>query len=71
MAKLNFDARQFEPPSAADRLELIVHDNLPDMKKEFAVYAKVRRALYQAYIDEGFTEEQAFTLCQQPYAVRQ
>ena len=35
---------------------------LADMAPAFA---KARRALYDAYVAEGFTEDQALSLCQQ------
>lgn len=37
--------------------------NMDDMLEAQRVLAKIRRALFLALVEEGFTEEQALTLC--------
>lgn len=37
--------------------------NLPMFRELIAIAAKEKRIEYQAYIDEGFSPEQALTLC--------
>ena len=36
---------------------------LPDMIEHTKIVAKIRKANYDAHIEEGFTPEQALTLC--------
>jgi hypothetical protein len=41
--------------------------NLPAIMECMPILAKARRAAYEAYREEGFTEEQALILCQKVY----
>jgi len=38
---------------------------MPELIDEFAIYAELRKANYDAHIAQGFTSEQALVICTQ------
>ena len=48
--------------AAFDNIERMI----PDFVKEAAMIARIRRINYDASIKEGFTPEQALTVCMKP-----
>jgi hypothetical protein len=54
----------FERDKVAAEIEAFKR-NLPVMLERVALLAKYRHAAFKAYIDAGFTEDQALRLCTQ------
>ena len=52
-----------QPPTELEKASAQVHRNLDLILSNAETLAKIRRAAYEAYRKEGFTEQQALELC--------
>ncbi|MBM2293753.1 hypothetical protein JQX09_17630 [Sulfitobacter pseudonitzschiae] len=52
----------------SDITKIKVHDMMDEIRTECEIYAKLRRAQFNAYKDEGFSTEQAMELLKIPRA---